>query len=97
MDFIRGASLSEGGKPIIAIRSVTNKGISKITPFLNKGAGVTSTRAHVNYLATEYGGVNLFGKNLRQRAAALISIAHPDYRQVLEKVAYEHFPSSLWL
>lgn len=97
MDFIRGASLSEGGKPIIAIPSVTNKGISKITPFLNKGAGVTTTRAHVNYVATEYGVVNLFGKNLRQRAAALISIAHPDHREELEKAAYERFHSSLRL
>lgn len=97
MDFIRGASLSEGGKPIIAFPSVTNKGISKITPFLNKGAGVTTTRAHVNFVATEYGVVNLFGKNLRQRAAALISIAHPDHREELEKAAYKRFHSSLSL
>src|SRR5690554_2696236 len=81
MDFIRGASLSEGGKPVFAFSSVTGKGVSKITPYLNKGAGVTTTRAHVNYVATEYGVVNLFGKNLRQRADALISIAHPDHRE----------------
>lgn len=76
MDFIRGASLSPGGKPIFAMGSVTKKGISKITPFLKQGAGVTTTRAHVHHVATEYGVVDLFGKNLKQRAKALISIAH---------------------
>ena len=89
MDFIRGASLSEGGKAIIAMPSVTNKGISKITPFLNEGAGVTTTRAHVHYIVTEHGVVNLYGKNLKQRAEALISIAHPDHRESLHKAAYE--------
>lgn len=91
MDFIRGASLSEGGKPIFALASVTAKGVSKITPHLKEGAGVTTTRAHVNYVATEYGVVNLFGKNLHQRAKALISIAHPDHQEVLSKAAYERF------
>ena len=91
MDFIRGASLSQGGKPIIALTSVTGKGISKITPILKPGAGVTTTRAHVHYVATEYGVVNLFGKNLQQRARALISIAHPDHRETLEAAAYERF------
>ena len=91
MDFIRGASLSEGGKPIIALGSVTNKGESKIVPFLKSGAGVTTTRAHVHYIATEWGIVNLYGKNLRQRAKELISIAHPDHREALEKAAYERF------
>ncbi|MDY0780971.1 acetyl-CoA hydrolase/transferase family protein [Tenacibaculum sp. IB213877] len=91
MDFIRGASLSEKGKPIIAMPSVTANGISKITPFLKQGAGVTTTRAHVHYVATEYGVVNLFGKSLEQRAKALISIAHPDHREVLEKAAFERF------
>src|SRR5699024_7592811 len=85
MDFIRGAALSKGGKPIIAMPSVTRKGISKIVPYLREGAGVTTTRAHVQYVATEYGVVNLFGKNLRERAAALISIAHPDHREALER------------
>ncbi len=89
MDFIRGASLSEGGKAIIAMPSVTNKGFSKIVPILKEGAGVTTTRAHVHYIATEYGVVNLFGKNLKQRAKALISIAHPDHREQLEKEAFE--------
>lgn len=91
MDFIRGAALSEGGKPIIAISSRTAKGQSKIVPYLRQGAGVVSTRAHVHYVVTEYGVVNLFGKNLEQRAKALISIAHPDDREGLEKVAFERF------
>jgi len=91
MDFIRGAALSEGGKPIIALPSMTKKGISKITPFLKEGAGVTTTRAHVHYVATEFGVVNLFGKNLKQRAKALISIAHPDHREALEKAAHQRF------
>jgi acyl-CoA hydrolase len=93
MDFIRGASLSEGGKAIIAMPSVTSKGISKISSFLNEGAGVTTTRAHVHYIITEYGVVNLYGKNLKQRAEALISIAHPDHRENLEKAAFERFRS----
>ncbi|MEO1010521.1 MAG: acetyl-CoA hydrolase/transferase C-terminal domain-containing protein [Bacteroidota bacterium] len=91
MDFIRGASLSKGGKPIFAISSATPKGISKITPALKEGAGVTTTRAHVHYVATEYGVVNLYGKNLLQRAKAMISIAHPDHREALSKAAYERF------
>lgn len=91
MDFIRGAALSKGGKPIIALSSVTKKGISKITPFLKEGAGVTTTRAHMHYVATEYGVVNLFGKNLKQRAKALISIAHPDHREALERAAHDRF------
>ncbi len=91
MDFIRGAALSENGKPIFAMPSVTNKGISKITPFLKEGAGVTTTRAHVHYVVTEYGVVNLFGKSLKERAKALISIAHPDHREILEKAAYNRF------
>jgi len=91
MDFIRGASLSEGGKPIIALPSVTGKGISRIVPMLKEGAGVVTTRAHVHYLATEYGVADLYGKNLRQRAKLLIEIAHPDHRENLEKAAFERF------
>jgi len=91
MDFIRGARLSEGGKPIFALSSQTGKGVSKITSHLREGAGVTTTRAHVNYVATEYGVVSLFGKNLHQRAKALISIAHPDHREALSKAAFERF------
>ncbi|SHJ88575.1 acetyl-CoA hydrolase/transferase family protein [Pseudozobellia thermophila] len=91
MDFIRGASLSKGGKPIFAMPSTTAKGISKITPYLKPGAGVTTTRAHVHYVVTEYGVANLFGKNLKERAKALIEIAHPDHRQELEKATFERF------
>ena len=91
MDFIRGASLSEGGKPIIALESVTRRGESKITPFLKQGAGVVTTRAHVHYVVTEYGAANLYGKTLRQRAKELIKIAHPDHREELEKQAFERF------
>ncbi len=91
MDFIRGASLSEGGKAIIAMPSATSKGQSKIVPFLKEGAGVTTTRAHVHYIVTENGVVDLYGKNLKQRAKALISIAHPDHQEHLEKEASERF------
>jgi len=91
MDFIRGAALSKGGKPIIALPSVTNKGVSRITPFLNPGAGVVTTRAHVHYVVTEYGVAYLFGKNLRQRAQALINIAHPDHRERLAAEALQRF------
>ena len=88
MDFIRGASMSEGGKPIIALPSVSAKGISKITHLLKEGAGVVTTRAHVHYVVTEYGVVNLHGKSLKERAKALISIAHPDHREELSKCVY---------
>ena len=91
MDFIRGASLSEGGKPIIALPSVTSKGISRIAPMLNSGAGVVTTRAHVHYVATEWGVADLYARNLRQRARALIEIAHPDHRETLERAAFERF------
>ncbi|HXL58053.1 MAG TPA: acetyl-CoA hydrolase/transferase C-terminal domain-containing protein [Chitinophagaceae bacterium] len=91
MDFMRGASLSEGGKPIIAIPSRTNKGIARIVPTLKPGAGVVTTRAHVRYVVTEYGIANFWGKNLRQRAKALINIAHPDDREILDKACFERF------
>jgi len=91
MDFIRGASLSEGGKPIIALPSQTKLGESKIVPFLKQGAGVTSTRAHVHYIVTEFGVANLYGKNLRQRASELIKIAHPNHREALERAAHDRF------
>ncbi len=91
MDFIRAASLSNGGKPIFALTSQTKYGASKIVPLLKNGAGVTTTRAHVHYVATEYGVVNLFGKNLHQRAKALISIAHPDHQEELSRAAYDRF------
>ncbi len=81
MDFVRGASLSKGGKAIIALPSVTKKGISRIVPFLKPGAGVVTTRAHVHYVVTEYGIADLYGKTIRQRVHALASIAHPDHRE----------------
>lgn len=93
MDFIRGAALSDGGIPIIAMPSVTAKGHSKIVPFLKPGAGVVTTRAHMHYVVTEYGIANLFGKNLRQRAEALCAIAHPDHRENLNREIVERFGS----
>ena len=89
MDFIRGASLSEGGKAIIAMPSTTSSGASKIVNNLKLGAGVTTTRAHVHYIATEFGVVNLFGKNIKQRAEAMISIAHPNHQEELEREFFE--------
>jgi acyl-CoA hydrolase len=91
MDFIRAASLSPGGKPIIALPSLTSRGQSRIIPYLQEGAGVVTTRAHVHYVVTEFGSVDLYGKNLRQRAAALIDIAHPKHRAALEEAAYARF------
>lgn len=93
IDFIRGASMSPGGKPIIAMPSVTNKGVSKIAPVLNLGAGVVTTRSNMHWLVTEYGAVNLYGKSLQERARLLISIAHPDHREALDKAAFERFGS----
>ncbi|HEY0978293.1 MAG TPA: acetyl-CoA hydrolase/transferase C-terminal domain-containing protein [Flavobacteriales bacterium] len=91
MDFMRGAALSEGGKPIIALRSTTGSGTSKIVPMLRPGAGVVTTRAHVHHVVTEHGAVDLNGKNLHQRAAALITVAHPEHREELEKAALARF------
>lgn len=91
MDFIRGAALSEGGKPIIALPSCSHKGESRIVPLLQPGAGVTTTRAHVHYVVTEYGVADLYGKNLRQRAQALIAIAHPAHREPLAAAAHQRF------
>ncbi|WP_299778273.1 acetyl-CoA hydrolase/transferase C-terminal domain-containing protein [uncultured Formosa sp.] len=85
MDFIRGASLSEGGKAIIALPSVTKNGISRIVASLNSGAGVVTTRAHIHYVVTEYGVANLYGKNIQQRAKALVEIAHPDHRESIDR------------
>ncbi len=85
MDFIRGASLSNGGKPIIALPSQTSKGQSRITTQLHPGAGVVTTRSHVHYIVTEFGVAYLYGKSLRQRAKELISIAHPNHREELER------------
>jgi acyl-CoA hydrolase len=93
MDFMRGASLSENGKPIIALPSTTSKGMSRIVPFLKEGAGVVTTRGHVHWVVTEYGIVNLFGKNLKQRAKALIDIAHPTHRESLTQAFHSRFKS----
>lgn len=95
MDFIRGASLSENGLPIIALPSVTSTGVSRIVPFLKEGAGVVTTRGHVHWVVTEYGHVNLFGKNLKQRAQALVSIAHPSHREWLERAFYQRYKNEL--
>ncbi len=89
MDFIRGASLSEGGKAIIAMPSQTKKGISRIVPFLKKGAGVVTTRAHIHYVVTEYGVADLYGKTIKQRTQSLINIAHPNHREWIEKTYFE--------
>ncbi|KAK0412669.1 hypothetical protein QR680_006344 [Steinernema hermaphroditum] len=91
VDYIRGAALSNDGlgRPIIAMPSTTNKGETKIVPFLSEGGGVVTTRAHVHYVVTDFGIAQLWGKNMRQRAYELIQIAHPDHRESLEKSAFE--------
>ncbi|XP_043469085.1 4-hydroxybutyrate coenzyme A transferase [Leptopilina heterotoma] len=91
LDFIFGAAMATDGcgKPIIALRSTTNKGASKISPVLQLGAGVVTSRAHVRYVVTEHGIASLFGKTLQQRAHALIQVAHPNHRESLEKAAFE--------
>ncbi len=91
MDFLRGAAMSQGGKPVIALPSTTSKGISRLVPVLQPGAGVVTTRAHVHWVVTEHGAVDLRGKNLRQRAKALIGIAAPQHREALERAARERF------
>lgn len=91
MDFTYGASRSEGGKAIIAMPSATNKGISKISAILTPGAGVVTSRNHIHWLVTEYGAINLYGKSLQERAKLIISIAHPDAREELDKAAFERF------
>ncbi|HMN26380.1 MAG TPA: acetyl-CoA hydrolase/transferase C-terminal domain-containing protein, partial [Ignavibacteriaceae bacterium] len=92
VDFIRGSSKSEGGKPIIALPATTkNDTISRIVPTLKPGAGVVTSRGDVDYIVTEYGAVNLWGKTIQERAKALISIAHPNFRDELTKYAEETF------
>jgi len=91
MDFIRGASLSEGGKPIIALPSMTKRGESKIVPVLKTGAGVVTTRAHVHFVVTEFGVADLWGKNIRQRVKALINISHPSKRDELSEQAAMYY------
>ncbi|GAA3623950.1 acetyl-CoA hydrolase/transferase family protein [Flavivirga jejuensis] len=89
MDYIRGASLSDGGKAIIALPSITKTGISRIVPSLKLGAGVVTTRAHVHHVVTEYGIANLYGKTIKERVKALVNIAHPDHRESIDKAYYQ--------
>ncbi|WP_329805346.1 acetyl-CoA hydrolase/transferase family protein [Flavobacterium facile] len=89
MDFIRGASLSEGGKAIIALPSITNRGESRIVPYLKQGAGVVTTRSHVQYIITEYGIANLYGKTLKQRVKEMVKIAHPNHQEAVEKAYFD--------
>lgn len=89
MDFIRGASLSEGGKAIIALPSITKRGESRIVPFLKQGAGVVTTRSHVQYIITENGIADLYGKTLKQRIKELVGIAHPTHQERIEKEYFE--------
>jgi acyl-CoA hydrolase len=91
VDFIYGASMSQGGKAIIAMPSLTNKGVSKISPILTPGAGVVTTRSHIHWFVTEFGAVNLYGKSLQERARMVISVAHPDHREELDRAAFERF------
>jgi acyl-CoA hydrolase len=91
MDFVRGAARSEGGKPIIALPSTTRLGATRIVPTLREGAGVVTTRAHVHWVVTEHGAVNLHGMSLRQRAHALVGLAHPKHRESLEAAAHARF------
>ena len=93
IDFVYGASRSKGGKSIIAMPSVTNKGVSKIANVLNPGAGVVTTRNHMHWFVTEYGAVNLYGKTLQERAKLIISVAHPAHREELERQAFERYGS----
>jgi len=91
LDFMLGAAASEGGIPIIALPSITAKGVSKIVPTLAEGAGVVTPRGIVHWVITEFGAVNLFGKPMQERAKLLTSIAHPSVREELERAAYERF------
>ena len=91
VDFIYGASLSEGGKAIIAMPSCTRNGISKIAPTVMEGAGIVTSRAHVHWVVTEYGAVDLYGRSMQERAKLLIGIAHPDHREELDRAAFGRF------
>ncbi|VXB11790.1 4-hydroxybutyrate coenzyme A transferase [Flavobacterium sp. 9AF] len=89
MDFIRGASLSEGGKAIIALPSITKNGESRIVPYLKQGAGVVTTRSHIHYVITENGIADLYGKSLKQRVKELVKIAHPIHQEWIEKAYFD--------
>ena len=90
LDFMRGASMAEGGRAIICMTSTAAKGkVSRITATLKEGAAVTDTRYDSRFIVTEYGVADLWNKTVRERAMALISIAHPDFREGLEREYYE--------
>ena len=91
LDFVKGANLSQGGKSITAFASRTNKGKNKIVPILNPGAGVVTPRADAHWMVTEFGAVDLFGKSIQERAKLMISIAHPEDREALDRAAFERF------
>ena len=93
LDFVYGsaAALDGQGKSILTMTSRTDKSEPKIVPFLKRGAGVTTTRAHARYIVTEYGIASMWGKSVMERAFELINIAHPDDRESLEKAAFERF------
>ena len=91
VDFVYGASRSKGGKSIIAMPSITKKGVSKIAPVLSPGAGVVTTRSHMHWVVTEFGAVNLYGMPMQDRAKALINLAHPSAREELDRAAFERF------
>ena len=93
VDFVYGASLSKGGKAIIAMPSITNKGVSKICDTLLPGAGVVTTRNHMHWFVTETGAVDLYGKSLQERARLLISVAHPSAQEELDRAAFERYGS----
>lgn len=91
LEFVRGATMSQGGKSIIAMASRTLKGVSKIVPKLNPGAGVVTPRSDAHWMVTEYGAVDLYGRSLQERAKLMTSIAHPDDREALDRAAFERF------
>lgn len=91
IDFMYGASRSEGGKAILAMPSVTNKGISKIAPTLTLGAGVVTTRSHIHWFVTEFGAVNLYGRTLQERARLITSVAHPDHQESLDRATFDRY------
>ena len=91
LDFVKGATMSEGGVSMTAFASRTAKGKPKIVPMLNPGAGVVTPRADAHWIVTEYGAVDLWGKSLQERAKLLIGIAHPDDREMLDRAAFERF------
>jgi 4-hydroxybutyrate CoA-transferase len=96
VDFERGAAISDGGVPIIALPSTTKSGASTIVSILEPGAGVVTTRNHVHFIVTEWGVAYLWGKNMHQRAKALIDIAHPQHRAALEQAAFKRYKIRAW-